>query len=287
MEVLKMDTVSKKLNDLTFTDYYYRLNLIARSVFKWNGLPNCINEKWIERYLFYEGCCLFFEDKTRGFMVCKTTPSGRLNYYDEPTKLTPYGTDYMGKPLDNDKDCVLIQNNDLLLPTHPTIQLYAYRLADISRTIDINISAQKTPYIMTTNDKTKLSSKVLFKQIAGNEIVVYADKALDLDSIKILKTDAPVVFPELQVQKHSIWNECMTFLGVNNANMDKRERLVANEVQANNEQIQISADVMLKARQRACDMINELFGLNVSVELRNDLQTEIPNDSDVDSEGDE
>ena len=104
----------------------------------------------------------------------------------------------------------------------------------------------------------------------GNEPVIYGDKNLDIEAVKALKTDAPVVFPQLQLQKHAIWNECMTFLGINNANQDKRERLVDDEVQANNEQIEYSAQVMLKTREEACEQINRIFKLDkpISVEMR-------------------
>lgn len=268
-DVISMKSIAKQLNDWTYTDYYYRLLLIARSVFKWNNLPNGINEKWIERYLFNEGNCLFYKDPVRGFMVAKCTQSGNLNYYDEATLLTPYGTNYMGKPLQNGDECILIQNNDLMLSTAPTIQLFAYRLADIQRTIDVNISAQKTPVIVLCGEKQKLSIKRAMQQINDNEIAIYGDKTLDIDSIKALKVDAPVVFDKLYTQKQNIWNECMTFLGINNNSQEsKRERLVVNEVEANNEQIEASAEVFLKARQDACERINELFGLDISVEMR-------------------
>ena len=263
-----MKTIAKILNDRTYTDYFYRLSLIARSVFKWNNLPNFIDEKWIERYLFTEGRCLFFNDKEKGFMVTKSTDFGGLNPYDEPIKLLPFATDYTGKELTNGEDCVIIRNNDLMIPTIPTIELFALRLAEISRTIDININGQKTPYVILCSDKQKLSMKHLYSQLTGNEPVIFGDKNLDIDNVKVLNTNTPIVFDKLQIQKHAIWNECMTFLGVNNANMDKRERLVSDEVSANNEQIDICADVMLKARERACEEINRIFGLNVSVERR-------------------
>ena len=267
-DVIPMKTIAKILNDRTYTDYFYRLSLIARSVFKWNNLPNSIDEKWIERYLFTEGKCVFFNDKELGLMVTKTADFGNLNPYDEPVNVMPFATNYTGSELANGEECVIIRNNDLMLPTTPTIELFALRLAEISRTIDININGQKTPYVILCSDKQKLSMKHLYSQLTGNEPVIFGDKNLDIDNVKVLNTNTPIVFDKLQIQKHAIWNECMTFLGVNNANMDKRERLVADEVSANDEQIDICADVMLKARERACEEINRIFGLNVSVERR-------------------
>ena len=268
-DIISMKSIAKQLNDWTYTDYYYRLMLIARSVFKWNNLPNGIDEKWIERFLFTEGECLFFNDKEKGFMVAKCTPNGNLNYYDEPTLLRPYGTNYSGVPLENNEECILIRNNDIMLPTSPTIQLYAYRLAETQRTIDVNIHAQKTPYVVLCSDKQRMSFKKAFTQVSDNEVAIFGDKNMDIDQIKALKIDAPIVFDKLQCQKQAIWNECMTFLGINNNTQEsKRERLVVTEVEANNEQIESSASVFLKSREKACELINSMFGLNISVEMR-------------------
>lgn len=267
-DVIPMKTIAKVLNDRTYTDYFYRLSLISRAIFKWNNLPNAMDEKWIERYLFSEGKCLFFNDKEKGFMVTKSADFGNLNPYDEPVQVSPFATNYTGNTLENGSNCVIIRNNDLMIPTAPTIELFAYRLAEISRTIDININGQKTPFVILCSDKQRLSMKNLYSQLTGNEPAIFGDKNLDIENVKVLNTNAPIVFDKLQIQKHSIWNECMTFLGINNANMDKRERLVDDEVQANNEQVEICADVMLKARERACEEINRIFNLEVSVERR-------------------
>ena len=269
-EIIKQSSIAKNLNDRTFSDYYYRLMLIARSLFKWENLPNGIDEKWIEKYLFLEGNCLFFNDFKFGFMVTKAAEAGPLNYYDEPTLLRPVATNfiYEGEPLKNNKECVLIRNNDIMIPTAPTIQLYAMKLTNIERTIDTNIIAQKMPIIIRCSERQKLSLKQVMNQRNDNEPVIYGDKSLDTNQMEVLKTDAPIVFDKLQIQKHAVWNECMTFLGINNANMDKRERLVDDEVQANNEQVKASEDVMLKAREKACELINEIFKLNVRVRRR-------------------
>ena len=122
--------------------------------------------------------------------------------------------------------------------------------------------------VVQCTDKQRLSLKNAINQRIDNEPVMFVDKSLDLNDIKILDLNPPLVFPQLQLQKHNVLNECFTRLGINNANMDKRERLVADEVQANNEQVQASEDVMLKARQRACEEINRIFGTNISVERR-------------------
>lgn len=266
--VRKMSTLSEMINDYTYTYYYDELMLIARSVFKWNNLPNGINEEWIERFLYEEGKCVFFKDKTKGLMVAKCGDNGKSNVYDEPTIIRPIATNYIGPTLENNVNCILIKNNDISKPTYPTIQMYSWRLAEISRTIDINIQAMKTPILIKCSDKQKLSLKQVYKQWDGYEPLIFGDKALELDKFDVLKADAPIVFDKLQIQKHAIWNEAMTTLGINNANMDKRERLVDDEVQANNEQIEMSAQVMLRARERACELINEMFKTNISVELR-------------------
>lgn len=264
-------TIEKNLNEMTFNDYYNRLKLLAKSAFKWENLPNCIDEKWIEKYLFEEGRCMFFKDKEKGFMVTKCTDGGMVNYYDEPTILRPVATNYdgSGATYDNNEECVLIRNNDDCIPTISTIKLYAYRLAEISRTIDINISAMKTPTLITCSEKQRLTLKNVYHQWNENEPVIFGSKDLDLSGVSVLKTDAPVVFDKLQLQKHQIWNECMTFLGINNANMDKRERLVDDEVQANNDQIEMCSQLMLKNRELACKRINELFNTNIKVSFRN------------------
>ena len=267
---LSYKSMARTLNDRVLGDYFYRLMLISRALFKWDNLPNGIDENWIERYLFSEGKCLFYKDPTVGYMVAKMGECGNLNYYDEPTKVRPYATNYIykGEQLENNVNCVIIKNNDIMTPTSPTIQLYAYKLTNIDRTIDVNIIAQKTPIIVKCSDKQKLSLKNAINQRNDNEPVIYADKNLDLASIEILDLRPPKVFPDLQLQKHAVWNECMTFLGVNNANQDKRERLVTDEVSANDEQVKASEDVMLKARERACELINKMFGLDITVRRR-------------------
>ena len=270
--ILSMKSFGKTLSDYTFTDYYNRLMLLARSVFKWEGLPNGMNEKWIEKFLFHEGQCVVFNDAKRGLMVSQCTVADKVNNYGEPVGVMPHGIDIDPVYLTVGKNCALIRNNDELIPTSFPVKLFAYRLAEISRTIDININSQKTPVLVVGSEKQRLSLKNLYNQWNGCEPVIFGDKNLDMDTLRVLKTDAPIVFPELQLQKQALWNECLTFLGINNANTEKRERLITDEVEANNNHIDLSADCLLKARQRAADEINKLFGTNITVSLREEVK---------------
>lgn len=291
--IINYKSMAKYMNDRVITDYFYRLMLIARSVFEWEGLEELgIDEKWIERYLFAEGKCVFFKDPILGHMVARTTPNGPLNYYDEPTTVIPYATNYQGEELINGKNCVVIRNNDDMIPTSPTIHLYALKLADIDRTIDVNIKAQKTPVIVKCGEKQKLTLKNAIRQRDDNEPVIWTDKEFTMEGIEVLDLKAPLVFKDLEVQKHMIWNEVMTYLGINNANMDKKERLVDDEVQANNEQVEASFNAMLRAREQACKDINRVFGTNISVKKRIQHTPIIDgsdpmNDSEPNSEGGE
>lgn len=259
-------------NNLTFSYYYYKLMLIARALFEWENLPNNMDERWIEKYLFTSGKCIFFNDPTMGFMVAGLAQQGSINCYGDPTSVYPVAENfvYSGPKLVNGENCYVIRNNDLMLPNFPIVRHYAFKLTNIDRAIDTNIEAQKTPIIVRCSDRQRLSLKNAINQRRDNEPVIWTtDQANISDMVSTLDLNAPAVFKDLQTQKHMILNEVFTDFGINNANMDKRERMVANEVEANNEQVKASEDVLLKVREEACKNINRIFNLNISVKRRN------------------
>lgn len=271
-QLLSYKSVAQMANNLTFSYYYYKLMLIARALFEWESLPNNMDERWIEKYLFTSGKCIFFNDPTMGFMVAGLAQQGSINCYGDPTDVYPVAENfvYSGPKLVNGENCYVIRNNDLMLPNFPIVRHYAFKLTNIDRAIDTNIEAQKTPIIVRCSDKQRLSLKNAINQRRDNEPVIWTtDQANIADMVSTLELNAPAVFKDLQTQKHMILNEVFTDFGINNANMDKRERMVANEVEANNEQVKASEDVLLKVREEACKNINRIFNLNISVKRRN------------------
>ena len=270
-QLLSYKTVAQYSNNITFSYWYYKLMLIVKALFEWEGLPNNMESRWIENYLYNDGNCVFFKDKNLGYMVAGVAQEGGVNCYNDPTTIMPVAINYTysgDKPLMNGENSYLIRNNDARLPEFAVVRYYAYKLTNLDRAIDVNIEAQKTPTIVTCTDKQRLSLKQAINQRKDNEPVIYADNSFDKDMITTLDLNTPMVFKDLQIQKHMILNEFFSEIGVNNANMDKKERMVANEVEANNEQVKASEDVLLRCRQEACKRINEIFGLNISVKRR-------------------
>lgn len=260
-------TSAQDMNMLTIFDYLNRLEMLACSMFEWSGLPEPISTRFLENTLYNKGYLIFIKDFEYGFMVAKAAQTDKLNIYGEPTGYTAYATGGYTRHFEKD-DCVLIRNNYKSLPTEPTIRLFAQRLYEVERTLDVNIKAQKHPIIILCDEKQRLTLMNVYKQWNGNEPIIYGEKNLALDSIKTIDTKSEYVGDKLMLYKHDLFNDCMTFLGVKNANTDKKERLITDEVQANDDQIELSAQVMLLTRQQACKEINAKWGLNVSVNLR-------------------
>lgn len=254
------------INALTVSDYYDRLRSLALSLFEWEGLPESCSPKFLEETLYSFGDAIFVWDDTYGYLTLKCNPSGLYNFYNEALSYKASGLNY-NKEFDR-KECVYIRNNYLEKPTDLTIMLFASRLSEAERTIDVNIKAQKTPRIIRCSDKEKLTMKNIWLDYDGNEPVIVTGKGVDLENFKVFDLTAPFVADKVQNYKRDIWNECMTFLGINNIPNEKKERMIVDEMNANNELININAQAMLLTRQEACKQINKKYGLNVSVRMR-------------------
>lgn len=263
---------AQTLNVMTANDYYDRLRLIALSLFEWEGLPDSCNARFLEKTLYTFGQALFVNDPELGHLTLKCTPSGELNYYDEPLSYSANGVGY-NRTFKKD-ECVVIRNNYLDRATDWSVVLFASRMTEAERTIDTNIKAQKTPYIICCDQKDLLSMKNIVKQRDDNELTIFGSKSLNIEALKVHATKAEFVADKLQEYKQQIWNEALTFFGVNNdgGNTQKKERMLTDEVNANNQVISINAQAMLLTRQEACKMINKMYGLNVSVKMRSNAE---------------
>ena len=274
------------LNNQTYIDYLERLKKIATSMFEWVNLPDSMNARYLELTLYYKGQASLLYDNNYGFINTQACDSGYINIYGLPTLVNCYsysynamrstyvaGSDENGE---KDKECILVLNNYMRVPTATTLELFAYRLAELQRTFDVNVKSQKFPVLIRTDQKQIFTLKKMYEEYDGNTPAIFADKNLVTDdALKAIKTDAPLILNELNDAKREIWNEALTFLGVSNLS-EKRERLITSEADSNNELINLNLQSYLVPRQQACKEFNDKFGLTgtdkeISVRVRSDL----------------
>lgn len=303
---MKRKRISRSRNDIDFIDsdlmnsetyfnYLDRFKKVALSIFEWVNLPKSMNARYLELSLYYDGIATLFKDSDYGFINTRCTSNGYINIYGLPNKLHCYSYDlhrdkilYTGLQEDVEKlqetNAILVENNWDNVPTEPTLALFAQRLALAERASDTNVEAQRTPVMILVGENQRLTMENLYGQFRGNRPFIFGDKQQmqDMDSIKAIRTDAPVVFDKLQNYKKEIWNEALTFLGINNVMIEKAERLITDEANSNNELINLNLQASLAPRKEACKQFNELFGLTgtdkeIDVRVRSDLHNIIKN----------
>ena len=265
-----------EMETVRLTKHY---QMLALNRYKWENLPNGIESRYIEQMLYDNGECAMFDHPDFGLTVLRSSSRENLNIYGEPTKLTLTGfNEHRTVMID---DCVRILNNDLALPTQQNIIYYARRMAEIDDIIMQNLRQQRVPYLFATDDNNSYSLKALYDRMYQGEPAIFVDKEMlsgQCENIMVIPTVAPYLVDKLQIQKQEMERELLTFLGINNT-LEKKERLLQDETNSNNQFIKMSSDIGFKQRQLACELINEKFGLNVQViETQDELECEVMDD---------
>ena len=258
-------------NNRTYGEYLSRLMELSISMFEWKNLPDSVDPRFLELTLFGDGQAVFFKDEVMGYLALQCAINGRLNVYRIPIQRRAYAVNGYQRQL-NDKDSVIIWNNYLHTNSILTVRNYAKRLYNLDRIIDVNANAQKTPVLVQGTEQQRLTLLNVYQQFDGNAPVIFGDKNLDINSIKVLNTNAPYVADKLYTLKTQIWNEALTYLGITNLNVQKKERLVSDEVIRSMGGVIASRYSRLNARREACDQINKMFGLNISCDFRDDFR---------------
>lgn len=282
---------SNNMNAIAEQYYLSRLSELAMSMFKWENLPDSIDERFLEYTLFYEGVVVFLHDNDlvvnnsdEGYLALQVALGGNLDVYRVPDYRKAYATNGYQNQLDA-KNSVLIWNNMLRMPEYGRMLFYARKLYEIDRAIDVNVKAQKTPVAILCDEKERLTMKNIYMQYDGNQPFIFGTKDLDLKQLTVLKTDAPFVADKLQVLKDNIWSEAMMCLGIPNSSGEKKERLVANEAVLSQGGTLASRSSRLSMRKKACDEINRMFDLNIDIKYNPGLDVDEQKEDIEESEG--
>ena len=281
---------SAAMNNGTYKQYYNRLVELAISMFEWKNLPDSVDARFLELCLFVDGQAIFFYDEELGYLTLQNAMNGGFNVYRIPVNRRAYAVNGYNREL-NEKNSVIIFNNYLHTNSQMDAVMFAKRLYNLDRAIDVNANAMKTPIIIKCDETQRLTMLNLYKQYDGNEPYIFGDKSINTNAVQVLKTDAPYVADKLYQLKTQIWNEALTYLGISNINVQKKERLITDEVTRNQGGTIASRYSRLNARRDACKQINAMFGLDIWCDYREDYQTiedgddTVKGDPDSDGEG--
>lgn len=272
-------------NNLTYKQYLDRLVELSISMFEWRNLPDTVDARYIELQLFETGCMVYFDDDILGNLCLNCLYNGQFDVYGNPVSRRAYSRYNNYQKILTPDNSVVIWNNYLHSNSVMQVIQYAKRLYNLDRIIDVNANAQKTPVLVQATEKQRLSMLNLYKEYDGNAPFIFGDKDIDFNGLKAINTDAPYVCDKIYQLKTQIWNEALTYLGISNINIQKKERLITDEVTRNQGGTIASRYSRLESRREAVKKINKMFGTNIEVNYREDFQ-QVDNDILPDDEAD-
>lgn len=264
---------SATVNNLTYMLYLNRLTELSVSMFEWKNLPPTVDARYLELHLFETGSMVYFDDDVIGNLCLDCLPSGRLDVYGNPVLRRAYSGYNNYQKLLKESNSVIIWNNYLHTNSILEVKMFARRLYNLDRIIDINANAQKTPVLIQGTEQQRLTLNNLYKEFDGNSPFIFGDKNLDLNSLKCLQTGAPYVCDKLYNLKQMYWNEALTYLGINNTGAQKRERMLTIESSQAQGGTISSRYSRLQSRREAVEKINAMFGTNIEVNYREDFMS--------------
>ena len=239
-------------------------------MFEWKNLPDTIDERFLELTLFSEGKALFFKDEVIGDLALQVALSGPFDVYRIPMNRRAYSANGYQKQCDN-TNSVIIWNNTMHTDSKLDVEMFAKKLYDIDMSIIVNAKSQKTPTLILCDEEEKLSLENIYMQYDGNKPVIFGKKGLNPNSVSAISTGAPYVADKLFELKTRYWNEALTYLGISNLAINKKERLISEEISKAMGSTIANRYARLNTRKQAAKEINRMFGLNVSVDYRDDF----------------
>ena len=258
---------------------------LAINRFSWENLPVGLTSEHMEYLLIRHGQLMCFNDDMYGTLILPCFATTDINVYGLPTEYNVYGENGKYDEKISVDDGIIIRNNPLGTSDFPTLEVFAKRIDDVEMTQDVNLFQQCIPKLVLGDEDSKLTMKNLIDQIKNYKFAIFGKKSLvnNISTSDVLDTSSPYILDKLQQQKADLKNELLTYLGINNNNNVKKERMVVDEVNANNEYTTINLDLMYDLRKKACKEINKKFGLNISVKKR---EVEENGKNDIDTRGD-
>ena len=253
-------------NNFRLNLIYNKYKMLSLNMFRWEGLPETVESRHIENSLFNYGLCLIVNDKDLGFISVPCNYGANMNVNSVPTEVITCGFNYiktfkyMGKDKDN---CQLILNNDLAIGNEVYIFDYSQRMFEVENCIRVNINQQKFPWFVNTTPNNKKTMETMFQKVLNGEPYILGSKD-QIGNVEVLTLNTPYIADKLNEYKYEQEREIFSFHRLKN-NIEKKERLLVDEVNSNNDFIERNVELMYRQRKLACEQMNKKFGWNVKV----------------------
>ncbi len=266
-----------------------KFEIIALNLFSWENLPPTIEERYIEKALFNKGLVCLVDDKNFGQIVVGCSYSQNMNIWGEPTEVITSGFNYVKTfNIENTintnsvidygeenrlKNALVCQNNDLAISTREILEYYVNKLVEVELSTFTNVYLQKFPFLINTTKDNEMTMKTLISKVdKGEPYIMYNKKIADLTTaVDVFNLNVPFVADKLMQYRFETEREIYTLFGFNN-NFEKKERLLTDEVNVNNDFINCNIDSMYKKRKQFAELMNAKYGWNVQVKKRYEIK---------------
>lgn len=281
------DLNAPTLNAIAYESTLADLMNLYMGVFTWEGLPKGVSTRQVEYWLMTGGIVAFTRDPViaeaqpiqapEGYACVRCYLTGEIDLYDLPENISAYSMVAAVNGMNlNPDNTVLIWDSLLRASPLPRLAYYARRLSNIDRSIDVNVSNQKTTKVVRGTRKQLLGLKNAMDQQQGNQVLRWEDSTAgdrEQDPVSYDAT-APYVASDLQLLKRQLLSEILTFSGIDNSYGDKRERMITGEVEQGAGETNAHKLSRQAPRDTAAKEIGERFGLEVTCRLSADVRAD-------------
>ena len=258
---MKRELINSQLNNYqTYLMCLRQCLTLAENVFEFKNLPNFIDLAYMNSCLMRKGSIAFFyEEEFQSLVALPYVNITQKDLYDRPIEIEVHGKNGYRRKLKKDEFVIMYDNNGRY-PLWLDILQYAERISLCMRVIDINLSQQRTPRLWSVKQEKLQSFKDIMANIDGFQEAIATYEDTLLDNINCILEPAPFVADKVENEKEKIWNEFLRLIGISNVSIEKRERLIKDEVNALQGGTIASRFSRFEPRRRSIEEINKKFG---------------------------
>lgn len=267
----KPDTVNGVMNSSYF---FYETQLYEKlqGLYSFEGLPEEIDLDYLYDTLFRFGALAFFKWTDGNYYLLKTSYTG-YNEYHKPVEA------YLENPIlghvsrEIGRDCELLYigwQKRRFITAQPLIERYATLLASADATINTNLINSRTAFVFeAANDADVQTAKEMYDEMTMGKPAIFKRKSVHTIDSQPIFTNVKNIFigSELMNTKRLIMNEFLTEIGIPSVNVEKKERLITDEVNSGNAESDIMVKLWLACMNRCFERINTMFGTNIKASL--------------------